>query len=168
MQSKYFYFFYCFHLRCFYVFSVFQLMRQDLRTYYGVFTQSKNCGVRTAYRYQAAARKQQQRNDVFCAVRADVCARSNGIRHAIAKQLLHYKRGTVFSARSLQRCYEQNSSGVSSSQGVPQGSVLSPTLYITVYIQVLCPMRQTANRVMLSESSSEVSVLLRRGVSAGA
>jgi hypothetical protein len=29
-------------------------------------------------RYKATARKQQQRNDVFCAVRADGCARNSG------------------------------------------------------------------------------------------
>jgi hypothetical protein len=36
--------------------------------YYGIFAQNKNCGVTTAGRYQAATRKQQQRNGVFCAV----------------------------------------------------------------------------------------------------
>jgi hypothetical protein len=37
----------------------------------------------------AAAHKQQQRNGVFCAVRADGRARNIRIRHSIAKQQLH-------------------------------------------------------------------------------
>jgi hypothetical protein len=72
---------------------------------------SKKCGVATASRYQAEARKQQQRNGIFCAVRADNCARNNGIRHAIAKQQLHRKIGTVFSTRSVTRCYKQDKLG---------------------------------------------------------
>jgi hypothetical protein len=67
--------------------------------------------------------------------------------------------------------------------GVPQGSFLSPTLYSTyIYIydtpkplvsnqvsMLITPvyMRQTAKKVMLSESCSEVSVLLRLGANAG-
>jgi hypothetical protein len=66
--------------------------------------------------------------------------------------------------------------------GVPQVSVLSPTLYNLfindtpqtpgVYLGLFADetciyMRQTAKRVMFSESCSKVSVLLRRGVSAG-
>jgi hypothetical protein len=68
---------------------------------------------------------------------------------------------------------------------VPQGCVLCPTLY-SIYIYIYKSyatntwrlsrslflmtsvyMRQTAKKVMFSESCSEVSVLLRRGVSAG-
>jgi hypothetical protein len=60
--------------------------------------------------------------------------------------------------------------------GVPQDSVLSHTLY-SLYKMIrpkqvsllMTPvyMRQTAKRVMFSESCSEVSVLLRCGVTAG-
>jgi hypothetical protein len=70
---------------------------------------------------------------------------------------------------------------------VPKGSVLSPTLYsIYIYIYIykwyvpntwcisyvsllMTPvyMQQTAKRVMFSKSCSEVSMLLRCGVSAG-
>jgi hypothetical protein len=46
--------------------------------------------VTTAGRYQAAAHKQQQRNGVFCAVRADGGARRNEIRHAIATGTMFY------------------------------------------------------------------------------
>jgi hypothetical protein len=44
------------------------------------------------------AHKQQQKNGVFCAVRADGYARNNRIYHTIAKQQLcsYYNRGTVF------------------------------------------------------------------------
>jgi hypothetical protein len=65
--------------------------------------------------------------------------------------------------------------------GVPQRSVLSPTLYY-IYIYMIRPkhlgsiyvfllmtpvyMRRTAKRAMFLERNSEVSVLLRRGVSA--
>jgi hypothetical protein len=52
-------------------------------------------------------RMKQQRNGVFCAVCADDCAPNNGIRHATAKQQLDCYRGTVFSARSVPRCYMQ-------------------------------------------------------------
>jgi hypothetical protein len=55
------------------------------------------------------ARKQQQRNGVFRAVSTDGCARENGIRHATAKQPLHGNRGTVFSMRSVLRCYKHDS-----------------------------------------------------------
>jgi hypothetical protein len=53
------------------------------------------------------ARKQQQKNGVSCAVRADGCVRNNGIRNAIAKQQLHYSRGTVFSVRSVPGLYNE-------------------------------------------------------------
>jgi hypothetical protein len=63
--------------------------------------------------------------------------------------------------------------------GVPQGSVLSPTLYtlytndtpqtlgvyLGLFVDDTC-IYATAKRVMLSESSGEVSVLLRRGARA--
>jgi hypothetical protein len=52
---------------------------------------------------QQPAVAKQQRNGVFCAVRADGCARNSGISHAIAKQKLHNNRGTVFSVRSMPR-----------------------------------------------------------------
>jgi hypothetical protein len=65
--------------------------------------------------------------------------------------------------------------------GVPQGSVLSLTLYslfindtpqtpgvyLGLFADTYIYMRQTTKTVMFSKSSSEVSVLLRRGVSAG-
>jgi hypothetical protein len=64
--------------------------------------------------------------------------------------------------------------------GMPQGSVLSPTLYSlcvndtprtpVVYLGLFADdtcVRHTAKKVMFSESCSEVSVLLRRGVNAG-
>jgi hypothetical protein len=54
------------------------------------------------------ARKQQQRNDIFCVVRADGCALNNGMRHAALKQQLHCNRGTVFSTQAMPRC-KQNS-----------------------------------------------------------
>jgi hypothetical protein len=82
-------------------FGVVQLMRQDLRAYYGIFAQRKNSGVTTAGRYWVAVRKQ-QRNDDFCAVHADVGARNNGMRHAIAKQQLNFKRGTMLSVPFVQ------------------------------------------------------------------
>jgi hypothetical protein len=65
--------------------------------------------------------------------------------------------------------------------GVPQGSILSPTLYslyindtpqtLGVYLGLFADdtyvyMQQTAKRVMFSESCSEVSLLSRSGVSA--
>jgi hypothetical protein len=65
---------------------------------------------------------------------------------------------------------------------VPQGSVLSPTLYNLyinympqtpgVYLRLFADdtyiyMKHTAKSVLFSESCSEVSVLLRRGVRAG-
>jgi hypothetical protein len=43
----------------------------------------------------------------FCTIRADGCAYNNGIRHAIAKQKLYINRGTVFSTRSVPKCYKQ-------------------------------------------------------------
>jgi hypothetical protein len=42
-----------------------------------------------------------QKNGVFCAIRADGCAGNSGIRHANAKQQLHFKRGRVFFTRFL-------------------------------------------------------------------
>jgi hypothetical protein len=66
--------------------------------------------------------------------------------------------------------------------GVPQGSVLSPTLYTHIYIYKLyapntwclclfaddiCMCATDCKGVMLSESCGKVSVLLRRGMSAG-
>jgi hypothetical protein len=65
--------------------------------------------------------------------------------------------------------------------GVTQGSVLSPTyvhtcindtpqtpgVYLGLLLMTPLYLRQTAKRVMFSESCSEVSVILRRGVSAG-
>jgi hypothetical protein len=61
------------------------------------------------------ARKDQQRNGVFCAVRDDGYACSNVIRHATAKQQLHCTRGMMFSTRAVPRWYKQGSywSGVS-------------------------------------------------------
>jgi hypothetical protein len=44
------------------------------------------------------ARKQQQRNNVLCAVRAYGCARSSGICHATAKQKFRCNRNGVFYA----------------------------------------------------------------------
>jgi hypothetical protein len=45
--------------------------------YYGIFIQSKNCGVTTVGRCQAGTRKQQQMTGVFCSVLADGRARNN-------------------------------------------------------------------------------------------
>jgi hypothetical protein len=75
--------------------------------YCGIFAQSKKCGVTTANCYYAVACKQQQRNSVFCAVRADGCTHNNKVCHAIAKQQLHCNRRMVFSTQSVPKCYKQ-------------------------------------------------------------
>jgi hypothetical protein len=48
--------------------------------------------------------RKQDKNGVFCTVRADGCARNNCIFHATVKQQFH-NRVTVFSTRSVPRCY---------------------------------------------------------------
>jgi hypothetical protein len=82
------------------------------------------------------ALKQQQRKGVFCTVCPDGCASNNGICHATTKQQSHCNRGTVFSMRSMPKCYKQESLGHRRNvyikgyiSRVPQGSFLSPTLY---------------------------------------
>jgi hypothetical protein len=76
--------------------------------YCGIFTQSKKCGIMRAKCYYAVACKQQQRNGVFCAVRADACTHNNRICHDITKRQLHCNRGIVFSMQSVPRCYKQD------------------------------------------------------------
>jgi hypothetical protein len=103
MQGNFAFFSFCFYCQttkniAFFLYPIFN----------GIFAQSKYCGVTTAGPYWAAAPKQQERNGVFCLIRADGCARNNGIRLAIVKQQFHCNRGTVFYIRSVTKCYKQD------------------------------------------------------------